>query len=126
MTGNRTGESQIMHARAKRKRSRAAVVTGKTDDTLACLRGAVNRGAEKTKGTPNFLIRFFRFKILYLFGRLIAWPPACPCVYLRIKVFLRALQHFSFGLCCFQIYGLLMPCDGMLDGDLRVRAARAT
>jgi hypothetical protein len=31
------------------------------------------------------------------FGRLIAWPPACPCVYLRIKVFLRALQHFPFG-----------------------------
>jgi hypothetical protein len=49
MTGKRAGESHIMHARAKRKRSRAAVVTGKTDDTLACLRGAVNGGAEKRK-----------------------------------------------------------------------------
>jgi hypothetical protein len=46
---NRAGKSQIMHARAKRKRSRAAVVTGEIDDTLACLRGAVNGGAEKKK-----------------------------------------------------------------------------
>jgi hypothetical protein len=46
---NRAGESQIMHARAKRKRSRAAVVTGKIEDTLACLRGTVNGGAEKEK-----------------------------------------------------------------------------
>jgi hypothetical protein len=46
---NRAGESQIMHARAKRKRSRAAVLTGNIEDTLACLRGAVNGGAEKEK-----------------------------------------------------------------------------
>jgi hypothetical protein len=49
MTGNRVNESQIVHARAKRKRSWAAVLTGKTEDTLACLRGAVNGGAEKEK-----------------------------------------------------------------------------
>jgi hypothetical protein len=47
---NRTGESPIMHARAKRKRSRAAVLSGKTEDIRACLRGAVNGGAEKEKG----------------------------------------------------------------------------
>jgi hypothetical protein len=40
-----------MHARAKRKRSRAAVLSGKTEHTLACLRGAVNGGAEKEKGS---------------------------------------------------------------------------
>jgi hypothetical protein len=51
MTGNGAGESQIMHARAKRKRSQAAVLSGKTDDTLACLHGAVNGGAEKRKGS---------------------------------------------------------------------------
>jgi hypothetical protein len=45
----RAGESQIMHARAKRKRSRAAVLSGKTEYTLACLRGAVSGGAEKEK-----------------------------------------------------------------------------
>jgi hypothetical protein len=38
-----------MHARAKRKRSRAAVLSGKREHTLACLRGAVNGGAEKEK-----------------------------------------------------------------------------
>jgi hypothetical protein len=43
------GESQIMHARAKRKRSRATVLTGKIEDTRACLRGAVNGGAEQEK-----------------------------------------------------------------------------
>jgi hypothetical protein len=40
-----------MHARAKRKRSRAAVLTGKVEATLACLRGAVSGGAEKEKGS---------------------------------------------------------------------------
>jgi hypothetical protein len=43
----RVGESQNMHARAKRKRTLAAVVTGKTKDTLACHRGDVNGDAEK-------------------------------------------------------------------------------
>jgi hypothetical protein len=38
-----------MPARAKRKRSRVAVLTGKREDTLACLRGAVIGGAEKEK-----------------------------------------------------------------------------
>ncbi len=38
-----------MHARAKRKRSRAAVLTGKREDTLACLRGAMSGDAEKEK-----------------------------------------------------------------------------
>ena len=51
MTGSRVGEPQIMHARAKRKRSWAAVLTGKTEGTLACLRGDVNGGAEKEKGS---------------------------------------------------------------------------
>jgi hypothetical protein len=36
-----------MHARAKRKRLRAAVSSGKTEHTLACLHGAVSGGAEK-------------------------------------------------------------------------------
>jgi hypothetical protein len=48
---NRAGEPQIMHARAKCKRSRAAVLSGKTEHTLACLRGAVSGGAEKEKGS---------------------------------------------------------------------------
>ncbi len=47
----RTGKPRIMHARAKRKRSRAAGLPGKTGDSLACLRGAVNGGAEKRKGS---------------------------------------------------------------------------
>jgi ribosomal protein S20 len=38
-----------MHARAKRKRSRAAVLTGNREDTLACLRGAVNEVQKKEK-----------------------------------------------------------------------------
>jgi hypothetical protein len=49
MTENSVGESPIMHARAQRKRSRAAVWTGKTEDTLACLHGDENGGAEKRK-----------------------------------------------------------------------------
>jgi hypothetical protein len=48
---NRAGKPQIMHARAERKRSRAAVLPGKTEDKLACLRGAVNGGAEKENGS---------------------------------------------------------------------------
>jgi hypothetical protein len=64
---NRVGESQIMHARAKRKRSRAAVLTGKREDTLACLRGAVNGGAEKEKDLE------LPEKGLYLFMILNSW-----------------------------------------------------
>jgi hypothetical protein len=51
MPGKGVGEPQIVHARAERKRSWAAILTGKTKDTLACLRGAVNGGAEKRKGS---------------------------------------------------------------------------
>jgi hypothetical protein len=47
MTGSRVGELPIMHARAQRKRTRTAVWTARTEDTLACLRGAVNGDAEK-------------------------------------------------------------------------------
>jgi len=45
------GKPQIMHARAKRKRSWAADLPCKTEDNLACLRGAVNGGAEKEHGS---------------------------------------------------------------------------
>jgi hypothetical protein len=45
----RAGKPQIMHARAKRKRSWAAVLPGKTEDNVACLHGTVNGGAEKRK-----------------------------------------------------------------------------
>jgi hypothetical protein len=38
-----------MHARAKRKRSQAVVLSDKTEYTLACLRGAVSGDAEKEK-----------------------------------------------------------------------------
>jgi hypothetical protein len=43
------GKPQILHARAKRKRSRAAVLPSKTEDNVACLHGTVNGGAEKRK-----------------------------------------------------------------------------
>jgi hypothetical protein len=42
-----------MPARVKRKRSQEVVVTAKTKDTLACLHGAVNGGAEKR--LPNII-----------------------------------------------------------------------
>jgi hypothetical protein len=51
MTGIKPVKPQIMHARAKRKRSRAAVLKSKTEDNLACLRGPVNGGAEKENGS---------------------------------------------------------------------------
>jgi hypothetical protein len=51
MPGGEPGEPQIMRARAKRKRSWAAALLSKTEDTLACLRGAVSGGAEKEKGS---------------------------------------------------------------------------
>jgi hypothetical protein len=54
MTGARSGELQIMPARAQRKRSRVAVSTGKTEDILACLHGEANGGAEK-KRIANFM-----------------------------------------------------------------------
>jgi len=59
-----------MHARAKRKRSRAAVLTGKIEDTLACLRGDVNGGAEKEKGSRTSQM----IAMLVFFGQLIAQP----------------------------------------------------
>jgi hypothetical protein len=43
---------QIMPARAKRKRPGMAALSGKTDDNMACLRGAENRGAEKKALEP--------------------------------------------------------------------------
>jgi hypothetical protein len=51
MPGIWVGEPQIMHARAKRKRLWTAALSGKTEGTLACLRGAVSGGAEKEKGS---------------------------------------------------------------------------
>jgi len=65
MPGIGVGEPHIMHARAHtlhsrehslalgagRKRSWAAVLIGKTEDILACLREAVSGGAEKRKGS---------------------------------------------------------------------------
>jgi hypothetical protein len=51
MTGREPDEPQIMHARAKRKRTWMAALAGKTEDTLSCLRGDVSGGAEKTKGS---------------------------------------------------------------------------
>jgi hypothetical protein len=49
--------------------------------------------------------------------------PFCFFIFYAI---LLTLQLIAFGSCCFQIYGFLMPCDGMPDGGLRVRAARVT
>ena len=49
MPGREAGESQIIHARAKRKRSWIAILLGKREDTRACLHGAVSSGAEKNK-----------------------------------------------------------------------------
>jgi hypothetical protein len=65
-----------MHARAKRKRSRAAAVTGKTDDTLACLRGAVNE-VQKKKRIVN-IIDDRDPCFIWVTHRLAA--SACPCV----------------------------------------------
>ena len=45
---------QSVPARAKRKRSWLAVLSGKIDDNLACLCGAVSGGAEETK---HFFLR---------------------------------------------------------------------
>jgi hypothetical protein len=44
---NKFGKPQIMPARAKRKRTWMAVSSDKIEDNVACLRGAVNGGAEK-------------------------------------------------------------------------------
>jgi hypothetical protein len=48
-----------MHARAKRKRLRAAVSSGKTEHTLACLHGAVSGGAEKESRTSEMIATLF-------------------------------------------------------------------
>ena len=48
MPGREPGEPQIMHARAQRKRSWAAVLADKTEDTLSCLRGDVKGVQKKT------------------------------------------------------------------------------
>jgi hypothetical protein len=87
MTGNRVGESQIMHAHAKRKRSWAAVLTGKTDDTLACLRGAVNGGAEKEKDLE------LPEKDLYLFMILNSWAVHGLQAALRYPLALEMFQY---------------------------------
>jgi len=50
MPGTRIRRPEIVHARAQRKRSWAAVSFSKTENILACLRGAVSGGAEKNKG----------------------------------------------------------------------------
>jgi hypothetical protein len=42
--------------------------------------------------------------------------PFCFFIFYAI---LPTVQLIAFGSCCFQIYGFLMPCDGMLDGVLR-------
>ena len=115
---NKAGEPHIMHARAKRKRSRAAAVTGKTDDTLACLRGPVSGNAEKEKD------RVLHEKVLDVqdpcfFGRLFVWPPLHALLLFIFYTILPTLQRIVCGSCCFQIYGFLMPCDGMPDGVLR-------
>jgi hypothetical protein len=44
-------QPRLMPARAQRKRLWEAVLTGSIVDTVACLRGPVNRGAEKRKGS---------------------------------------------------------------------------
>jgi hypothetical protein len=74
MTGKRAGESQNMHAPAKRKRSWAAAVTGKTDDALACLRGAVNEVQKKKR-----ILDITDDRDACFFGRLIAWPRWHAC-----------------------------------------------
>ena len=51
MPGREPGGPQIMHARAERKRSWIAILMGKTEDKLACLRGTVSGGAEKENGS---------------------------------------------------------------------------
>ena len=61
---HRGRRTQSVHARAERKRSWAAVLTGKTEDTLACLRGAVSGGAEKRKGSRTSETRS-GFKVLF-------------------------------------------------------------
>jgi hypothetical protein len=45
-----------MHARAQRKRLRAAALSGQAEDTLSCLRGDVNDGAEKRKRNSNIVM----------------------------------------------------------------------
>jgi hypothetical protein len=47
-----------------------------------------------------------------------------PFCFFIFYVILPTVQLIAFCSCCFQIDGFLMPCDGMLDGGLRVRAAR--
>ena len=69
MTSRESGEPQIMHARAKRKRSGTAVLTGNTEDTLSCLRGAVSGGAEKNKDPELPQKSFGKLKILYYLGQ---------------------------------------------------------
>jgi hypothetical protein len=50
MPGNRTEKTQIMPARAQRKRTWKAVSFGTTEDNISCLRGPMSGGAEKKKG----------------------------------------------------------------------------
>jgi hypothetical protein len=63
------------------------------------------------------------FKILVFWAALRLAAFACPFAFLFFMRFCQPVQLIAFGSCCFQIYGFLMPCDGMLDGVLRVRAA---
>jgi hypothetical protein len=83
-----------MHARAKRKRSRAAVLTGKRDDILACLHGAVNGGAEKEKDREH-LEKFSECsRSLFLWAALRLAAFACPLYFRRFTPDMRILQHF--------------------------------
>jgi hypothetical protein len=49
MPGNRTEKSQIMPARAQRKRTWKTISLGTIEGNMACLRGPMSGGAEKEK-----------------------------------------------------------------------------
>jgi hypothetical protein len=73
MPGNRTEKTQIMPARAQRKRTGKAVSFGTTEDNRACLRGPMSGGAEKKKEVnPHGCSR------VLFFGLLIALPHSMP------------------------------------------------
>jgi hypothetical protein len=69
-------------------------LTGKTDDALACLRGAVNGGAEKEKD------RVLHENVLDVQDPCFFWAVlrlaafACPLYFRRFTPDMRILQHF--------------------------------
>jgi hypothetical protein len=66
---------------------------------------------------------FLNFAVGHFLGGSSLSRLCMPFCFFIFYAILPLVQLIAFGSCCFQIYGSLMPCDGMPDNVLRVRAA---